>query len=349
MGIGIMIPALTSLMTECIPKYYRSFILNLVWCLYPLGIIYICYICIHYVHRNIFDWRTSCLINSFSSIPVVFISLYLKESPRYLLLKGRNEEAFKILNLIGKSKDISLSEGEKQRIIEQYYLFTKVNNNSMCSGFGGYFKGEYFIISTYLIFLWYSSSLVSYGLLNVLPKHFENMTKKDKADSLKNMMAAMYILALCPFFRGFISELTFLGRKNTLAFGFLGSFICSCFCIIDENNLSLFSGCLNFFINISLGIVTVYTSEVYPTHLRSGALGFGNAFTRLGGITAPFICQLFELHLEKGSFYLFGITSLISILLSSLLPFETLGMALDSLYHHQEEDTESDKNNNEKK
>jgi hypothetical protein len=31
------------------------------------------------------------------------------------------------------------------------------------------------------------------------------------------MMSSLYILALCPFIRGMISELEFLGRKKTLA------------------------------------------------------------------------------------------------------------------------------------
>jgi putative MFS transporter len=333
-GIGIMIPGLTSLMTECIPKHNRSLILNLVWGLYPIGIIYCCFISINYVNRNILDWRSTSLINSFSTIPVVFVALYLKESPRYLILKDRFEEAFHILNLIGKSKNIQLTSIEKQNIRGEAAMVTEADKTFNLNGF---FKGQFLIITIFLIFLWYSSSLVSYGLLNVLPKHFESLTKKDKADGFKNMMAAMIILSFCPFFRGWISELKFLGRKNTLAIGFLGAFVCSMMCVADDLNLSLFSGTLNFFINISLGIVSVYTSEVYPTSLRSGALGFGNAFTRLGGITAPFICQLCDSAMPKGSFYLFCFCSLISAVFCCLLPIETLGMALDSHYIKQEE------------
>jgi len=129
-----------------------------------------------------------------------------------------------------------------------------------------------------------------------------------------------------------ISELEFLGRKKTLALGFLGACFFSICSTFNESKLSLFSGTLNFFINISLGLVSVYTSEVYPTHLRSGALGIGNAFTRLGGITAPFICEYMDRHYDKGSFKFFAVIGLLSVFLSFGLSRETRGRELDHNY-----------------
>lgn len=52
-GIGFIIPGTTSLLTECIPKHNRSFTLNAVWSLYPLGIIYVCYIAMIFTKKNI--------------------------------------------------------------------------------------------------------------------------------------------------------------------------------------------------------------------------------------------------------------------------------------------------------
>ena len=236
MGIGIIIPGMTSLITESIPKTNRSLVLNLVWGLYPLGIIYVCYVGIQFVHRNILDWRTTCFINSLSTIPAVFLSIFLKESPRYLLLKLRFEEGFNILNLIGLSKGIYLTDNDKEKLITESFEFNKEQNST----YSEYFEGEFKFVSIFLIILWYNTSLISYGLLIVLPKHFENLTKKDMADSLKNMMAAMYILFMCPYVRGFISELNFFGRKKTLALGFFGAFIWSICCLVNESNLSFF-------------------------------------------------------------------------------------------------------------
>jgi len=53
--------------------------------------------------------------------------------------------------------------------------------------------------------------------------------------------------------------------------------------------------------------------------LRSGALGMGNAFTRIGGITAPFVSNFAELVMYKGSFLAFTVFSVIGAFLSFML------------------------------
>lgn len=404
-GIGTVIPSLTSLVTECIPNNNRSLVLNGVWGLYPLGIIYVCYIGVHFIKRNIFDWRTTCFINSLTGIPVCYLTFFLDESPRYLFLKVTShlkgdsvgdstlsvidennaliKKGFEILNKLGKSANKKLSEEEKKNIIEQlkeekdknefayersvyvtnenkrkslehvnfdslvkntfinddyknnnYYNNNLINNNNINNSlalnksirqktkskfsFRLFFIEENKFTSICLIFLWYLTSLISFGLLIVLPKHYEIILKNDKSESLKNMILTMYIFFVCPLVRGYISELS-LGRRWTMVIGFSGAAVFSLICFITESNLFVYSGILNFFINISLGVVAVYTSEFYDTLLRSGALGMGNAFTRIGGITAPFVSNFAESLMYKGSFLSFAIFSVVGAVLSFML------------------------------
>ena len=143
-------------------------------------------------------------------------------------------------------------------------------------------------------------------------------------------MSSMYLLSFCPVFRGFISELEFLGRKKSLSIGFFGAFFFSFCCVIDESNLNFYAGSLHFFINISLGLITVYLSEVYPTHMRGGAIGLGEAVSRLGGMFSPFLCDFMEKKIPKGSFYLFMLFGIVSMFLSCLLSRETRGRELDT-------------------
>jgi len=370
-GIGTVIPSLTSLVTECIPNNNRSLVLNGVWGLYPLGIIYVCYIGIHFIKRNIFDWRTTCLINSLTGIPVCYLAFFLDESPRFLFLKitshfkpqGATDktqniddknpimtEAFEILNKLGKSANKLLSDEDKRNIINQLrderdkkdYEYEKslhhthekrksldsFNDSGLNKSirqkskskfsFRLFFTEENKFTSICLIFLWYLTSLISFGLLVVLPKQYEIILKNDKSESLKNMILTMYIFFVCPLVRGYISELS-LGRRLTMVIGFTGAAVFSLICFFTEHNLFVFSGTLNFFINISLGVVSVYTSEFYDTLLRSGALGMGNAFTRIGGITAPFVANFSESIMYKGSFLSFTVFSVIGAILSFML------------------------------
>jgi MFS family permease len=369
-GIGIIIPSFTSLITELIPNTNRSLVLNSIWGLYPLGMIYVCYIGIHFIKRNIFDWRTTCLINSFSGIPILYLVLFLDESPRYLFLKvtsgNKNpeekmvsditeenefiEQGFKILNKLGKSVGKILTNEDKKNILNQLRedrmrnniayersvqntiekrkskdlsetgLNKSIRNKTTNKfSFSLFFTEENKFISINLLFLWFLTSLISFGLLVVLPKHYELILKNDKSESMKNMILTMYVSFPCPFIRGAISEIKGLGRRFTMVIGFSGAAFFSFLSFISESNLFIYTGLLNFFINISLGVVSVYTSEYYDTLLRSGALGMGNAFTRIGGITAPFLVNFADKIIYKGAFFAFTLLSIIGAIFSFLL------------------------------
>ena len=70
-GIGIVVPAATSLITETIPGKNRSLVLNLLWIFYAPGIIYICWIAMHYIRKQDLLWRNICFLNSINSLIVV--------------------------------------------------------------------------------------------------------------------------------------------------------------------------------------------------------------------------------------------------------------------------------------
>lgn len=334
-AIGVAVPGSTTIVTESIPSIFRSFTLNILWILYPLGIIYICFISMFFIKdEEDLEWRKIWFVNSFTSISMIFMSFALKESPRYLIHKGNYEEAFTILNQMGQGSAVMLSEEEKGKIIEEAKLKEEETKNEPKSDFNirSFLEKKYFFVSLLLAYLWFVSSFISYGLLYILPKIFDSISKNDKVDSLKHMIHAMFILFPCPLFRGLISEWKFLGRKNAMIVGFAGSMLAGFFCIINTSHLSLSSGMLKFFINTSLGILSVYTSEVYPTSLRSIALGFGNSITRMGGIVTPFICEfVHSFFFPSAPFYVFVIAAVTGVFACISLPFETMGKALDSL------------------
>jgi putative MFS transporter len=332
LGIGIIVPATTTIITESIPSYYRSFALNNLWTLYPLGIIYICKISSYFiVNEEFLDWRKITFINGYTSIIILFLVVQLRESPRYLLIKGRYDEAYDVLNSIGKSKNIKLSENEKILLKNQAIeLNGKINKNNDDFNIGLFFESKFLLTTLLVGYLWLISSFITYGLLYMLPKIFDNLSH-DKLDSLNHMIVAMSILFPCPCFRGIISEIKFLGRKNSMMYGFIGATI-TCLCLIlSTEHVSLFAGFLKFFTSISIGIISVYTSEIYPTNIRSISLGLGNSITRVAGILIPFICEIIEMYFHHGSFLFFIFCSITGVLACYALPYETLDVALDTI------------------
>ena len=341
-GIGIVVPAATSLVTETIPSYNRSLILNLLWILYAPGIIYICWVAMYYIKKQELLWREICFLNSMNSLCVLAISFFLDESPRYLLLKKRSEEAFEIINRISSRK---LTDFEKSCIIRDHTIIGEIKNDF---NYAAFIKKKNILITIILGILWYLTSVISYGLLYILPKLFDSMDKNNKHESLKHMIITMSILFPCPLFRGIISEVKSIGRKYGMILGYVGSGICVLLCVFLKENLFIYSGFLKFFIKTSIGIVSVYTSEVYPTHLRSLALGFGNGLTRVGGITTPFLCEVLENKFKKGSFYMFFFLSIIGIIATYLLPYDTIGKPLDIIEENSFKDEQSSLEKNKK-
>jgi MFS family permease len=333
-GIGIVVPAATSLVTETIPSYNRSLVLNILWILYAPGIIYICWVAMHYIKKQELLWREICILNSMNSLCVFGLSFLLDESPRYLLLKKKSEEAFRIINKISSRQ---LTDVEKSFIIREHIIIGEIKNDF---NYAAFINKKNLFISLILGVLWYLTSVISYGLLYILPKLFDSMDKNNKHESLKHMILTMTILFPCPLFRGFISEVKSIGRKYGMIYGYVGSAVCVILCMLVKENLFIYSGFLKFFINTSIGIVSVYTSEVYPTHLRSLALGFGNGLTRVGGITTPFFCEMLENYMKKGSFYMFFLLSIIGVFATWLLPFDTIGRPLDKVEENSVTDCE---------
>lgn len=219
-------------------------------------------------------------------------------------------------------------------------LKKKINTNSVKL----LFSKKYLTTSILLFVIWFSTSFVSFGLLYSLPKLFDKVSNNNKQDSMRKMIKTMLMVSPSAILRGYISELKFLGRKNTLAIGFFGAFINSIVCFLVGNYLHFFSGMLKFSIHISSGTVSIYTSEVYPTEIRSFAIGFGTSITRIGAFLSSFACEIFDGLTPKGSFIMFGVTCLISWICSLSLKHETLGKPLDFDVDNDEDENLKSKN-----
>jgi putative MFS transporter len=124
------------------------------------------------------------------------------------------------------------------------------------------------------------------------------------------------------------------GRKQTLAF-MLGTFATfSALLLVPGPN-----GLLTFFACVSRGAmlgayatIYVYTPEVYPTDLRTTALGACSAFSRIGGALAPFVARVGLQAIPPNLTFpilFFAIICGVGSVLSMLLPVETRGRDLD--------------------
>jgi len=120
-----------------------------------------------------------------------------------------------------------------------------------------------------------------------------------------------------------------MGRVRTLALGFFLIFTACILMIIDMSFLSYVASFYKFAIGITFNLIYIYTSEAFPTNIRTIGFGVANAFTRVGGIISPLLSQIvFAFHVYV-PIYIFAGLSFIAFVLSLLLPFETLGREIE--------------------
>ena len=120
------------------------------------------------------------------------------------------------------------------------------------------------------------------------------------------------------------------GRHNIMAGGLLlgGAACIGCAFTPAGTGQALLAAAGKFGIAGSFGIASIYTSELFPTLIRSAVLGAENQAARIGGIIAPFIAMAgTNMHSNLVPFLTFGCAALVAGLLVFTLP-ETLGVPL---------------------
>ena len=79
-------------------------------------------------------------------------------------------------------------------------------------------------------------------------------------------------------------------------------------------------------------MLMIYTQEAYPTLVTTSGFGLGNAVCRLASIVTPSIGQmLLDTTSILTTFTVYAVGFALAALVSTLLPFETLGRNADAV------------------
>ncbi|XP_067098548.1 solute carrier family 22 member 16 [Osmerus mordax] len=121
-----------------------------------------------------------------------------------------------------------------------------------------------------------------------------------------------------------------VGRKRTCAPALLLSGIACMLIIVVPNDIQVLAIILSmtgkFAIAIAFGLIYLYTCELYPTVIRSLAVGSGSMMCRVGSVVAPFCVYLADIWLFLPQLIV-GVLAFIIGVMTFLLP-ETLGEPL---------------------
>lgn len=271
LGSGILSSAFILLMEISISKH-RSLGASFISIMFAVGEV-ILGIIAYFVR----DWR---LLFQILYIPtILFISYYwlTSESVRWLMVKGRNEEAIKILQTIGKINKKKLSKISIQEILDQK---VELPVKKCESDFKAFINSSLLTRLVICMFIWMTNALVFYGL-NL------NSMLIDGSQHL-NFILVCAIEIPAYILNNFLSRQ--VGRRWTI---FASLLICgiSVFCsglLSDYPWIKLFLFLVGKFA-IALSFVTTYvfTAELFPTNLRHRCIGLCSMFGNVGAMVAP--------------------------------------------------------------
>lgn len=365
-GVGLALPSSAALSAEICPAQYRGILINILTIFFPIGEILTAIIAKSLLKENPENgWRYLLAIISFPMLIAFLVSIFIRESPRFLANNKEFNQAYKEIEiLLGKK----LTEIEKNNIKQEINLASE--NVAIESNYTTLFTQAYLRLNMSVCFLFFSCSFIYYGVVYVLPEGLElnynstisnyknitnniinssntdinseefpllgtnefNSTGTKKID-LDNVFNGVIYSALSeipsPIIAMLLVNIKFLGRKYSIVVGFICVSIFSLFCVYFNYQLVIFASLLKFSINIPFSICYLYVSEVFPTKIRSIAIGFSNSFNRIGGIITPIVSQFLFYHNKTFPYIIYFALSIIAIFLGISLPIETYGRILE--------------------
>ncbi|KDP44653.1 hypothetical protein JCGZ_19689 [Jatropha curcas] len=311
------------LSTELVGKRWRGQVGVIGFFCFTLG--FLSLPAIAYINRDS-SWRNLYL---WTCAPTIFYCILLHflvhESPRWLFIKGRREEAVSILTSIGQSerKDLNqelLSDLEFEQESWNVDIYSAIKILTQ--------KRWAFRRLSAVMIIGFGTGFIYYGMPLGLGAQNFNLYLSVTFNALSELPAS-----LIPFF--FIDKLK---RKYSLLVFNSVSCVCSILCAIAGKmsaNLqiglelvSFFSACTGF------NILLIYSLELFPTSVRNSAISMVRQALVLGGVFSPQLVAAARKN-EFLSYGMFGLVIGTCVLFVICLP-ETKGKTLCDTMEEQE-------------
>ncbi|KAL3843137.1 hypothetical protein ACJMK2_021089 [Sinanodonta woodiana] len=224
-----------------------------------------------------YGWRTfvgACSIPSFLVFICRFFISY--ESPRYLFVSGRKKEALHVLSTIARQNKTSMPKGEiicppsqeRGKLLEL-------------------FKAPVLKRTIFSSLVWFFQSTGYWGVTIYLPEYMGSLGINPYFNMFTVFIGELPGLCLAMI----LIEPHMLGRIKCLRFFSIGTIITLVlFAFINLDFLKAVCVIVVYFFMVPIySILNTYTSEVYPTDIRSIAMAWVKSVISVPGLITPFV------------------------------------------------------------
>jgi putative MFS transporter len=316
-GVGFEYPVASSLLVEFMPKKHRGPRLAMLTILWFAGaaLAYIVgNIILNSGHEN--AWRL--VLASPAAIGVILILLRMgtPESPRWLLSKGRKEEAERIIKQV-YGPSFSLRNLPEQADEKKVSL-----GDLLHSGYG---KRMLFVAV-----FWSCSVVPVFAVYSFAPKVLQALNLKGAWASYGSVCITLMFVIGCVIATRLINV---MGRRSMVIHSFLWSGLAllglGAFSDSAEVLVLVLFGAYAVFIGGAQVLQLVYPNELFPTEIRSAAVELGASLSRVGAAVGTWLVPmaLNSIGIGNTMFAAAGVT-LLGLLVSLLLAPETRSLSL---------------------
>ncbi|XP_022110865.1 solute carrier family 22 member 13-like [Acanthaster planci] len=319
--LGRWIPAYV-LVNEFVSAKWRTVAGVFIGVSFSLG-----YMTVGLVAMAIRKWRVLAFIPIVPLFLSVFLVIFLSESVRWLLSKGRVQEAEEVIRKVARWNKKTLPE----KIFDEKEIESYKSSKGHVPSFTDLYRTPNLCFRTLILqFNWMTNSMVYYGLaFSTQSFGFDQYWTFFLFGAIE-IPSVIYATISARFF----------GRKiNMVVLELIGGAACVATIFIEDAVARTVVAMVGkFCITATFDLVYLWTGELCPTPVRTVAIGLCSMTARVGSIVAPLILNLAkdenitdDLHL-----IVFGTVALIAGLLLIPLP-ETKGEKLPETMRDGEE------------
>ncbi|GLA26102.1 hypothetical protein CBS147343_10259 [Aspergillus niger] len=291
--------------------------------------------------ENNMGWRY--LVLSLGAITMVFwmcrfFFFKLYESPKFLVSKGRDEDAVaaihgvahhnkkktwltvEILQEIGGA-----AEDSKEQNLTSAQILKRSLSKFSVQQIGPLFSSKRLGITTALIWLCWTTIGMGYTLFNAfLPQYLGSSSSVYV--TYRNYAITSVTGLFGPILALYMVDIKYVGRKGTMALSTLvTAVLLFCFTAAKTSDTQLVCSALESFTQmIMYGVLYAYTPEVFPAPNRGTGSGIASCLNRIAGFCAPII-GIYASANPSAPIYASGALLLVSFVAMILLPIETAG------------------------
>jgi putative MFS transporter len=273
LGVGGMLPITFALIAETIPARHRGWLMVLIG-----GDIAGAYVITSWLSSTLvphYTWRILWLLGLPTGLLLILLNKWVPESPRFLLAEGREDEARAVMERYGAA------------VVAQAHTDLELEER-VTGGFGRLFRSPFLGPTAVVVLLGLGVGLVSFGFQLWIPSNLQKLGFKEvTADRIlrDSALIGFPLNFLVAWLYGFWSSkrtivlLTLLTAASLVGFALAGNRV-----VHDRVLLYVLLVVPIWGISSVVAVLSAYSSEVYPTRVRSRGTGLAAGASKLGGV-----------------------------------------------------------------